>query len=96
MAEAGEAAAAAAGGGGGGADTVGASAEKNLETFTFKHDFLNMTPALGHLYRNDKNFLKELIANASDAMDILRYKSLKDPSLLENTPELCIEVNFLL
>ena len=37
-------------------------------------------------------FLRELISNASDALDKVRFLSIKDPSALGSTDELKIEV----
>lgn len=44
------------------------------------------------LYRHREIFLRELISNASDACDKLRYLSLEEPELLGDQPEFAIDI----
>lgn len=46
------------------------------------------------LYSNKEIFLRELISNASDACDKLRFEGINDSALYEDQPELSVRVSF--
>ena len=63
------------------------------ETFTFQTETKQLLHLVIHsLYTNKDIFLRELISNASDALDKLRFESLTKPELLSATDALEIRL----
>jgi molecular chaperone HtpG len=65
------------------------------QTLSFQAEVAQLLKLVTHsLYSNPDIFLRELISNASDACDKLRFEALNDAGLYENDSELKVRVSF--
>jgi molecular chaperone HtpG len=68
---------------------------ESAQTLGFQAEVKQLLHLMVHsLYSNREIFLRELISNASDACDKLRFEALNDGGLFENDPELRIRVGY--
>jgi len=69
--------------------------ETTKETRGFETEAKQLLHLMIHsLYSNREVFLRELVSNASDAADKLRFEALSQPELLENDSELKVVIDF--
>jgi molecular chaperone HtpG len=67
----------------------------NKQTLSFQAEVKQILHLVTHsLYSNKEIFLRELISNASDACDKLRFEALNNASLYEDAPSLEVRVSF--
>ncbi|HLL12426.1 MAG TPA: molecular chaperone HtpG, partial [Rubrivivax sp.] len=65
------------------------------KTLSFQAEVKQILHLVTHsLYSNKEIFLRELVSNASDACDKLRFEALDKPALFEDTPNLEVRINF--
>ncbi len=71
------------------------SSAQATQTLGFQTEVKQLLHLMIHsLYSNKEIFLRELISNASDACDKLRFEAVSDSSLFEDQPELEVQVDF--
>ncbi len=65
------------------------------QTMNFQAEVAQLLHLVTHsLYSNKEIFLRELISNASDACDKLRFEAINNGGLYENDPDLKVKVTF--
>ena len=72
--------------------SMSAPAKENLQFQTEVNQLLHLM--IHSLYSNKEIFLRELISNAADACDKLRFEAIGNDSLYENDSDLRVEVEF--
>ena len=70
-------------------------AESDKQTLGFQAEVKQLLQLMIHsLYSNKEIFLRELVSNASDAADKLRFEGINNSALYEEDPELQIKIGF--
>ncbi|QCI22314.1 molecular chaperone HtpG [Buchnera aphidicola] len=68
--------------------------KQNKEVYTFQSEVKQLLHLMIHsLYSNKEIFLRELISNASDAIDKLRFESISSPRLYEDDSTMKIQIS---
>jgi len=74
---------------------VDASIPDTAESFAFEAEVSRMLDiVVNSLYQNKDVFLRELISNASDALDKIRFLSLTNPDLLKDEEKLHVQIEY--
>ena len=70
-----------------------AQAQPQAQTHEFQAEVAKLLQLMVHSVYSERDvFLRELISNAADACDKLRYEAIANPALLGDNPELKIEL----
>ena len=65
------------------------------QTHSFQAEVAQLLHLVTHsLYSNKEIFLRELVSNASDACDKLRFEAINDSGLYEDAPNLEVRLSF--
>lgn len=77
------------------ASTTDQSAPDGAGTYAFQTEAKQLLKLMIHsLYSNRDIFLRELISNASDAIDKLRFRAIEQPELIADDPDYAITLDF--
>lgn len=75
--------------------TSASTPPEDAETFEFEAEVHRMLDiVVNSLYQNKDVFLRELISNASDALDKVRFLALTKPEFMEGKPELEVRIEY--
>ncbi len=76
-------------------DEFEAQLKEGAESFEFQAELNRLMDIIVHsLYRDKSVFLRELISNAADALERVRFLALSDPSVVDANPDLEIRVYY--
>jgi molecular chaperone HtpG len=75
--------------------TENTAPEKSSKSYSFQAEVAQLLHLVTHsLYSNPEIFLRELVSNASDACDKLRFEGINNAALYEDAPNLSVRVAF--
>jgi molecular chaperone HtpG len=76
------------------AESTGSATQSTAQSHPFQAEVAKLLHLMVHsVYAEREVFLRELISNAADALDKLRYEALTRPELLEGGGELKITIS---
>ena len=74
---------------------TGADSTAKAKSYSFQAEVAQLLHLVTHsLYSNPEIFLRELVSNASDACDKLRFEGINNAALYEDAPNLAVRVSF--